>query len=151
LRTRHATKPRPWLAPLLALGLAVSVPARAQAEQGEPGDAVGFTSPFAPLVRRHYYDRLAKSPWRALGLELLLPGAGHVYVGLYGPAAATLGVSLLGAALWITGEVRQQPTLRWTGIGTFAAGRTLGTVGAPIGALLLNAAFRRQLGLVGSY
>jgi len=114
-------------------------------------------APYAPLVRQHYYAQLAKSPWRALGWEALLPGAGNLYVGLRVPAAITLSVSALGAGLWIAGatthraSVSGRPALLFTGIGTFAAARVYGLVSAPIGAALLNAAFRGQLGVSGAY
>jgi len=110
-----------------------------------------LSSPYSPLVRQHYYAQLTKSPWRALGFELLAPGAGNAYVGLYAPAVTTLGVSLLGAGLWVAGAVRNRPVLWWTGVGTLAAGRTFGIVSAPLGAALLNAAFRRQLGISLGY
>lgn len=139
----------------LCLLLLVSRPADARAD--DAADAPPVDAPYAPLVRQHYYAQLAKSPWRALGWEALLPGAGNLYVGLRVPAAITLGVSALGAGLWIAGATTQRarvggrPALLWTGIGTFAAGRVYGLVSAPIGAALLNAAFRGQLGVSGAY
>ncbi|MDB4989948.1 MAG: hypothetical protein JWN04_5126 [Myxococcaceae bacterium] len=129
----------------LLAGLAVA-PARASdAQLPELG------SPYSPLVRQHFYEQLEKAPWTALGWELLAPGAGNFYSGLVTPAAATLGLSLLGASLWLGGAVSSRPALMWTGVGTFAAGRAYGLISAPLGAVLLNAAFRRQLGISASY
>jgi hypothetical protein len=108
-------------------------------------------APYAPLVREHFYRQLRKSPWRALGYELLLPGAGSLYTGLHAPAVGTLGVSLVGASLWVAGALRDRRALAWAGIGTFAAARSYGLVSAPVGAVLLNAAFRHQLGIVSSF
>ena len=104
-------------------------------------------SPFEGEVRRHYYQQLARSPWRALGWELLLPGAGSVYTGVRAAAAISLVLSLGGTCAWIAGARRGQSTTRWIGIATLAAGRAHGLVSAPVSATLLNAAFRRQLGL----
>lgn len=103
-------------------------------------------SPFTNELRRHYYAQLAKKPWRAFGAELLLPGAGNYYVGLYAPAAITLALSCVGAGLWIAGARRDKAALMWSGIGTFAGARAYGAISAPIGAKLLNAVLRRQLG-----
>jgi hypothetical protein len=80
-----------------------------------------------------------------------VPGAGNLYVGLRVPAAVTMGVSVLGAGLWIAGAASHERALLWTGVGTFATGRVYGLVSAPIGAALLNAAFRGQLGVSGVY
>ena len=110
-------------------------------------DVLVAEAPYAPMVRRHYYARLAKSPARALGFELLFPGAGSAYTGLTTPALVTLGLSIAGAALWIAGAARDEPALTWSGVGVFAGARTYGLVSAPVGAALLNAAFRSQLGL----
>lgn len=130
------------LARLLALALTLlasgAAPARAQ---------IIAPPPYAEELRAHYYERLAKSPWRALGFELLCPGAGNLYVGLHVPAIATLSLSLAGASLWLAGAVRDERRLELVGIGTLAASRAYGVVSAPVGALLLNAAFRRQLGI----
>lgn len=104
-------------------------------------------APFADVVRRHYYERLEKRPLRALGYELVLPGAGNYYVGLYLPAACTLALSAAGAGMWVAGARRDDSALTFAGIGMFAGARAYGLVSAPIGAALLNAAFRRQLGL----
>jgi hypothetical protein len=98
-------------------------------------------------LRRQLYKQLAKSPWRALGWELVVPGGGYGYTGLYAPAAVTLALTLAGASLWVAGSVRDRRTTELLGITTFAGARGYGLVGAPIGALLLNAAFRRQLGI----
>lgn len=140
-----------WVA--LCLLLLALRPGAARAD--DLAEAPQVDAPYAPLVRQHYYAQLAKSPWRALGCEALLPGAGNLYVGLRVPAAITLGVSALGAGLWIAGATVHRgggrPALLWTGIGTFAAGRIYGLVSAPIGAALLNAAFRGQLGVSGAY
>lgn len=106
---------------------------------------------FAGELRRYYYEQLEKDPWRALGAELLMPGAGNYYVGLYTPAAITFGLSCVGASLWVAGAIRDQPALTWTGIGAFTAARTYGVISAPIGAVLLNAVFRQQLGIHGRY
>lgn len=105
-------------------------------------------APFAGVLREQYYARLSKSPLRALGYELLLPGAGNAYTGLYGPAAVTLSATLLGAGLWIAGATSDHDALRYAGIATFAGARAYGVVSAPIGAALLNAAYRRQLRLL---
>jgi hypothetical protein len=104
-------------------------------------------TPFAAEVRQHYYQQLAKDPWRAFGAELIMPGAGNYYVGLHVPAAITFALSCVGAGLWIAGAVRDQPALRWSGIGAFSGARVYGAISAPIGAKLLNRAFRRQLGI----
>jgi hypothetical protein len=110
-------------------------------------EAQALDSPYAEEMRHHFYEQLAKSPWRALGFELLLPGAGNWYTGLYGPAAATLAASMVGASLWIAGALRDRSGVAHAGIATFACARGYGVVSAPIGALLLNAAYRRELGL----
>lgn len=157
-----ATAPRPRLARLdrgvdawVALCLLFVALRPAVARADEPTEPGPLGAPYAPLVRQHYYAQLAKSPWRALGWEALLPGAGNWYVGLHVPAAITLGVSALGAGLWVVGATAPRasgrPALLWTGVGTFAAGRVCGLVSAPIGAALLNAAFRGQLGVSGAY
>lgn len=108
-------------------------------------------SPFEGEVRRHYYEQLARSPWSALGWELLFPGGGSVYTGVHAAAAITLAVSLGGACAWLAGARRNRSVTRWVGVGTFAAGRAHGLVSAPVGAALLNAAFRRQLGLSAAF
>jgi hypothetical protein len=136
----------------LALGMALSFCLHVRSvARAEVAEEPLMGAPYAPLVRHQFYEQLEKRPAAALGWELLTPGAGNYYVGLYAPAAATLGLSLLGSGLWIAGALRDHPALMWTGIGTFAAARTYGLISAPLGAMLLNAAFRRQLGLIGSY
>jgi hypothetical protein len=114
--------------------------------QEPPRQALGVQSPYAAELRRHWYAQLAKNPWRAFGAELLVPGAGNYYVGLHVPAALTLALSCVGAGLWIAGAARDRDALTWSGIGTFAGARVYGAVSAPIGAMLLNRAFRAQLG-----
>jgi hypothetical protein len=138
------------LALLVSLSLWSCAAPSARAEAAMP-DLPQLGSPYAPLVRQQYYERLAKSPWRALGWELLAPGGGNQYVGLPVPAAITLGVSLLGAGLWIAGGVSDRSPLLWAGVGTFAAARAYGLVSAPLAAAMLNAAFRGQLGVSGVY
>jgi hypothetical protein len=135
---------------VLCFSLAVCSQPRGVA-RAELAEEPALGSPYAPLVREQFYEQLEKRPARALGWELLAPGAGNLYVGLPLPAAATLGLSLLGSSLWIAGALRGHRALMWSGIGTFAGARTYGLVSAPLGAMLLNAAFRRQLGLIGSY
>jgi hypothetical protein len=130
---------------MLMLGLCCSTAAQAQDGLEE------LSSPYAPLVREHYYEQLAKSPWRALGWELVVPGGGNTYTGVYAPALATLGLSVVGASLWVAGALDERPALLWTGVGLFASARLYGVVSAPLGAWLLNAAFRRQLGLSATY
>ena len=130
------------LALLLVLAMSTST-ARAQ--------PLPMQSPFDAEVRRHYYERLARSPWRALGWELLFPGAGSVYTGVHAAAVVSLTLSLAGSCMWIAGAVRERPATMWVGIGTFAAARAHGLVSAPVSAALLNAAFRRQLGLMASF
>lgn len=136
---------------VLTLLLALGATRPARAEPPDDGDLPQLGSPYAPMVRTHFYARLAKSPWRALGYELLAPGAGNYYVGLHAPAVATLGASLLGASLSIAGALRDQPAVLWSGIAILGAGRGYGLVSAPLGAALLNAAFRQQLGVIASY
>lgn len=130
---------------LLLLGVLL-LGSAARAEEGYER-ALGPPSPFAAELRNHWYAQLAKAPWRALGYELLLPGAGFAYVGTKTPAALTFALSGLGAGLWIAGAVHDRRALRDAGIATFAAVRVGGSVGAPLAASLLNQAFRRQLGL----
>lgn len=125
----------------LALALALTTNSAVRAQALVDG------APYSPLVREHYYAQLAKSPWRALGYELLLPGAGSAHVGLRPHAAATLALSLAGASLWIAGALRDRPALMWSGIGVFGGARAYGLVSAPISAVLLNRAFRSQLGI----
>ncbi|HEX5661728.1 MAG TPA: hypothetical protein VFX59_31270 [Polyangiales bacterium] len=110
--------------------------------------ALGAQSPYTAEVRRHWYATLARNPWRAFGAELLLPGAGNYYVGLNVPAALTLALSCVGASLWIAGARRDRDALMWSGVGLFAGARVYGVVSAPVGAALLNRAFRVQLALL---
>lgn len=126
--------------------LACSAPARAQ-EGPDPFSVSPSASPFSGTIGRHYYEQLRKSSGKALLLDLALPGAGNVYTGIYVNAAITGAVSLLGAALWIAGAASDHDGLWWGGAGVFAAGRTYGLISAPVGAALLNAAFKRQFGL----
>ena len=112
---------------------------------------VSMQTPFDTMVRRHYYERLEKQPLRAFGYELLFPGAGSYYTGVYAPAVCTLALSLAGAGMWIAGARRDQPTVMWTGVGVFSGARAFGLVSAPLGAVLLNAAFRQQLGLTKTF
>jgi len=127
--------------------------ARAQSP-ASPSDSES-TSTAAPLtpsrvardMNAHYYRRLQRDPWRALGWEALCPGAGSYYNGIHVSAVVTLSISVVGAGLWTLGAVLDRDVLWWAGAGTFAAGRAAGLVAAPVGAVRLNAAFRRQLGL----
>lgn len=130
-----------FLALLLGRCLLVSAAARAQP----------LPSPYAQELRVHYYEQLAKSPWRALGWELLCPGVGSVYVGVYAPAVGALAGSLAGAGLWLAGALRERPAMERAGLATFVVARAYGVVSAPVSALLLNAAFRRQLGIRATF
>lgn len=98
-------------------------------------------------MRLYYYEQLRRSPWRALGYEALLPGAGSAYTGLWGNAIFTASLSVLGAGLWTYGTLADDRRGFWMGAGTFAVARSYGLVSAPLGAGLLNRAFRRQLRL----
>jgi hypothetical protein len=121
--------------------------ARAQ-EQAPEELAVPFSAhPYAREVRVHYYERLARSPAKALAWDLLLPGAGSLYTGLYVNTIVAASVSLLGASLWVAGAAKDHDALWWSGMATFGAGRAYGVVSAPVGARLLNAAYRRHFGL----
>jgi hypothetical protein len=122
--------------------------ARAGAAHAQP---VSTHIPFDSEVRRHYFAQLARSPWRALGWELLLPGAGSVYTGVHAAAAVSLSLTLAGSCMWIAGARRDRSALRWAGVASFAAGRAHGLISAPVSAVLLNAAFRRQLGLTARF
>ncbi len=128
---------------VLVLVLLLVGSARSAHAQGVPAGAM-----LPREVRLHYYAELEKRPGRALGYELLFPGAGHAYTGLWAQAFVTAGVSVLGAALWTSGAISDQRALWWAGAGTFALGRSYGLVSAPVGAVMLNAAFQRQLGLL---
>lgn len=129
-----------------AVVLALCVASGAAAQEHGPL-ASSLESPYAPAVRRHYYQLLQKRPWRAFGQELLFPGAGNHYVGLDVPAALTLALSCVGAGLMVAGAVRDRDALLYTGVGTFVGARLYGAVSAPIHAALLNAAFRRQFAI----
>lgn len=98
-------------------------------------------------MNAHYYRRLRRDPWRALGWEALFPGAGSYYNGIHVSAIATFSISVVGAGLWTLGAALDRDALWWAGAGAFTAGRAAGLVAAPVGAVRLNAAFRRQLGL----
>jgi hypothetical protein len=110
-----------------------STPARAQIDERQ--------------VRVFYYEQLRRSPWRALAYEGLLPGAGSAYTALFGNAIFTASLSLLGAGLWTYGALADDRNMWWIGAGTFTLGRTYGLVSAPLGAGLLNRAYRKQLRL----
>jgi hypothetical protein len=142
----------------LALAVALSAP-RAQAappeaeseETSEPGDFEAAGGLYAPFVREHFYRVLMRSPTKAFLWELALPGAGHFYNGFPIQAGVAIGLSLAGAGLWIAGAARESPLLWWLGMGTFNAGRVYGLISAPVTAVLLNAAYRRQLGITGRF
>lgn len=142
------------LASVLGSGLCASAALADVGElEGQPAvDAAPgmplVVDPFGSEVRLHYYELLRRSPWKALLLDVALPGAGSVYTHLYANTAVAATLSLVGAGLWIAGAVKAHDGLWWAGAGTFAAGRVYGIVSAPVGATLLNAAFRRHLGLV---
>lgn len=147
-RARYAAWGRGASKGVLALlcVLACGAPVQAQ-EVPDPLAVSPSSSPFGGILGRHYYEQLRKSPGKALLLDLAVPGAGNVYTGIYANAAITGAVSLLGAALWIAGAASDHDGLWWGGAGVFAAGRAYGLISAPVGAALLNAAFRRQFGL----
>jgi hypothetical protein len=137
-----------WLALCSALAASAwSAPAYAEPPSREQSPLGSVSSPYAPAVRQHYYELLARSPGKAFLWELALPGAGHVYAGFYVQAAVAASLSVAGAGLWIAGALRDNDELWWAGAATFSAGRAYGLVSAPISAALLNAAFRRQLGI----
>jgi hypothetical protein len=122
--------------------------ARSAFAQDSAGDFTGLTaSPYANEVRSHYYETLRRSPGKAVLWELALPGAGNVYTGIYVNAIVTGVITLAGTGLWIAGAVKDNDALWWSGAGTFAAGRVYGLVSAPIGAGLLNAAYRQHFGI----
>jgi hypothetical protein len=103
---------------------------------------------YASEVRAHYYRLLSRSPTKAFLWELALPGAGHIYTGFPIQAAVAIGLSVAGAAMWIGGAVRDSPGWWWAGMATFTLGRSYGLISAPVSAALLNAAYRRQLGII---
>jgi hypothetical protein len=98
-------------------------------------------------VRVYYYEQLRRDPVVALGYDALFPGAGSAYSHLYGNAIFAASLSFAGAALWTYGAVADHRPSWWIGASTFALGRTYGLVSAPLGAVFLNGAFRRQLRL----
>ncbi len=125
-----------------------AAPPAAESEQlDEKTDFEAAGGLYAPFVREHYYRLLSRSPSRAFLWELALPGAGHVYNGFPIQAGVAIGLSVLGAALWIAGAARDSAPLWWAGMATFSVGRVYGLVSAPITAVLLNAAYRRQFGI----
>jgi hypothetical protein len=131
----------------LAPALSARAAPEASADDEDPLAALELDAPYAPLVREHYYRILSRSPTKAFLWELGLPGAGHFYVGFPIQAGVAIGLSALGAALWIAGAARDQKALFWTGMATFTAGRVYGLISAPVTAVLLNAAYRRQFGI----
>jgi len=110
-----------------------------------------LSSPYDDAIRAHYYTLLARSPAKTFLWEAAFPGAGHMYSGFYLQAALSASITLTGAGLWLAGAVRDDDQLWWAGAGTFAAGRVYGLISAPVSAALLNAAFRRQLGISGRF
>ncbi len=141
------------LACAICCALCTADAARAQASAGEDATlqaaqaALLGGDPFGADIRVHYYEILRRSPGKAFLLDLALPGAGSVYTGLWGNTVVAASLSVVGAGLWIAGAARGRDDLGWAGVGTFTAGRVYGLVSAPLGASLLNAAFRRHLGL----
>jgi len=116
-----------------------------------PTAALGAEPPYLlPAVsttNRHTYLRLRRDPWLAFGYDALVPGAGSLYTGIHVHAIVAFSVSVLGAGLWTAGAIWARDDLWWAGALGFGLGRTYGLVAAPLGAALLNAAFRRQLGI----
>lgn len=138
----------------LLLACLLAGPGRAHAQPGPEATEVPelLGDPlYASQVRAHFYRVLSRSPTKAFLWELALPGAGHVYVGFRIQAAVAIGLSLAGAAMWIGGAVRDEPGWWWAGMATFTAGRSYGLISAPVSAALLNAAYRRQLGITGRF
>lgn len=136
----------------LLLTLAITLCAASVHAQGSPLPAEDFiSSPYDGAVRRHYYDLLSRSPTKSFLWELALPGAGHVYTGFYVQAALSATLTITGASLWIAGAARDNDALWWAGAATFGAGRLYGLISAPVSAALLNAAYRRQLGIRVAY
>lgn len=97
-------------------GPATSLPPRDQEAEAAPGESVSL----------------------ALGLELIIPGAGLVYVGEYGPAMGEwLGIGA-GAALVFTNipgcgdGCDNSPGLLALGIGLIVAARLYGIIAAPV-------------------
>jgi len=140
-----------WAALWIVL-LSVQTTLAQGSESPSDPDSTSIAMPLTPSavardMSAHYYVRLRRDPWRALGWEALFPGAGSYYNGIHVSAIVTFSISVIGAGLWTIGAVLDRDALWWTGAGTFAAGRAAGLVAAPVGAVRLNAAFRRQLGL----
>jgi hypothetical protein len=106
---------------------------------------------YAPQVRAHYYRVLSRSPTKAFLWELALPGAGHIYNGFPIQAAVAIGLSVAGAGMWIGGAVADKPGWWWAGMATFSVGRVYGLISAPVTAVLLNAAYRRQFGITAQF
>jgi hypothetical protein len=123
------------------------LPAEHEADATAEQSALVPRSVFMPQLR-HYYSVLYRSPVKALLWELALPGAGHVYAGFYFQAVVAAGLSLAGAGLWIAGAVKDDRLLTLLGIPSFCIGRAYGLISAPVSAALLNAAYRRQFGIV---
>lgn len=140
---------------LVCLWLSVLLPQTASAAspeaEEEQTEALVSASPFAPEIREHFYSVLSRSPTKAFLWELALPGAGHVYTGFPIQAAVAAGLSCAGAAMWIAGAVRDLRPWWIAGATTFGVGRVYGLISAPVTAALLNAAYRRQLGITGSF
>ena len=136
-----------WVVGVLLAGALAASPAQAQFT-AEPGaDRPPMGAAVAPGVQGAYYKRLRRSPWVALGWELLVPGAGNVYTRIYVNGLITVALTLVGSALWVHGAVADNDGTWWAGAGTFAAGRLYGVATATGGAMLYNRAVRRQLGL----
>jgi hypothetical protein len=151
----------------LALALCAVIPwhpaaARADAPADEPAPRLGTgkagsvrdpvelgvsSTPYASELRGHLYARLHKSPARAFGYELLVPGLGYAYAGFRVQAVLSAVATVAGAGLWLGGALSDHDALSYAGIATFATARVVGVAGAPIAAALLNAAFRRRLGV----
>jgi hypothetical protein len=145
-----ARRTRALRALLVCACSAVSASARAEDSllaEPLPSVALGVGNPYAPMVSGHLYAQLYRSPARAFGYELLAPGLGFAYAGFKAQAIVSAAATLLGAGLWVAGATTDHDALRYVGIGTFAAARGYGAVGAPTAAALLNAAFRRRLGI----
>jgi hypothetical protein len=133
---------------VLAFGLSAATPVRAESLSSDEELASLVPAPlYASQVRAHYYQLLSRSPTKAFLWELALPGAGHIYTGFPIQAGVAIGLTLAGAAMWIGGAVRDTPGWWWAGMATFTLGRTYGLISAPVSAALLNAAYRRQLGM----
>lgn len=135
------------LALVLCLSVGSGVAHAEPPTSDEPAAGLVPAPLYASQVRAHYYSLLSRSPTKAFLWELALPGAGHIYTGFPIQAAVAIGLSVAGAAMWIGGAVRDSPGWWWAGMATFTLGRTYGLISAPVSAALLNAAYRRQLGI----